>query len=220
MIDDNTIRSIVREVLNEISAGGNNSQLRLVTGKQVPVALSNRHVHLSSEVRDILFGPNYTFEIKKNLSQPGQYAYQETVTLLGPKGIIEKVRILGPERKETQIEVSRADSIKLGLNPPVRDSGDLKDTPGITISGPKGCVCLPRGVILAWRHIHMSPSDSERLGVKDKQLVKVRVASGPRPLVFDNVLIRVSEKYVLEMHIDLEEGNAALLKNGDYVEIV
>lgn len=189
-------------------------------GPGIPAGISNRHVHLSKEDLEALFGEGYELTPIKDLGQPGQYAAQECVTIVGPKGAIEKVRVLGPVRSKTQVEISRTDAFKLGLNPPVRDSGDLDGTPGIVIVGPKGAVIKSEGVILAKRHIHMTPQDAETYGVKDKDIVKVLVDQGDRKLIFDDVLVRVSPKYALEFHVDTDEGNAALLKNGDLVWMV
>jgi len=186
----------------------------------IPTGISNRHVHLSKKDLEILFGESYELTPIKDLGQPGQYACEETVIIVGPKGVIEKVRILGPVRKETQIEISRTDAFKLGLKPPVRDSGLLDETPGITIVGPKGAVVKEKGVILAKRHIHMTPEDAQRYGVKDKDLVSVYCKGKDRELIFKDVLVRVSEKYALEFHVDTDEGNAAMLNNGDLVWIV
>lgn len=186
---------------------------------QIPVAISNRHVHLSQEDAQTLFGPNYSFKIKKDLSQPGQYACEERVTLVGPKGVIENVRILGPVRPQTQVELSVSDGIKLGITPPVRDSGDLANSAGITLVGPSGSLTLPEGVIAAARHIHMHSTDAARFGVKDRDRVSV-TAPGPRGLVFRETLIRVSHNFTLEMHIDIDEANAAALRNQDYVELL
>ncbi|ABR30660.1 phosphate propanoyltransferase [Thermosipho melanesiensis] len=186
----------------------------------IVAGVSNRHVHLSREDVEVLFGKGYTLTPIKDLGQPGQFACQETVIIVGPKGAIEKVRVLGPERKETQVEISLTDAFKLGVKPPVRDSGDLDNTPGIVIVGPKGSVIKDRGVIIAKRHIHMHTSNAEKYGVKDKQIVKVLVEKEGRRLIFDDVLIRVSEKYALEFHVDTDEANAALLKTGDLVYII
>ncbi|AFL98821.1 MULTISPECIES: phosphate propanoyltransferase [Desulfitobacterium] len=185
---------------------------------KIPVAISNRHVHLSQRDIKILFGEHHTFKIKKVLSQPKQYACEEKVTLVGVKGVIENVRILGPSRTHTQVEISVSDGIKLGISPPVRDSGDLANSASITLVGPLGCLTLQEGVIVAARHIHMHTTDAERFGVKDKERISV-TAAGPRGLVFNETLIRVSEHYRLEMHIDIDEANAASLHNQDYVEI-
>jgi putative phosphotransacetylase len=185
----------------------------------VPVGLSNRHLHLSQEHLDILFGEGFELTKMKDLSQPGQYAANEKVDIVGPKGTLKGVRILGPVRKETQIEISLTDSFVLGVTPPVRDSGDLAGSPGAKIIGPKGEVEIDKGVIAAARHIHMHTTDGVEFGVADKDIVSVRVG-GKRGLSFDNVLIRVHRDYALEMHVDVDEGNAASLKNGTMVEIV
>ncbi len=188
-----------------------------ILGK-VPVGVSNRHIHLSQQDLETLFGPGYELTIRNDLSQTGQYAAEETVTIEGPKSSMTNVRILGPTRKETQIEVSRTDSFALGLKPPVRDSGFLVDSPGITLVGPKGKVTLDKGVILAQRHIHMTEAEAESFGVKDKDLVSVRIG-GERGITFENVLVRVRNDFVLEMHIDTDEANAAMLGNGQIVEV-
>ncbi|TJX13323.1 phosphate propanoyltransferase [Tissierella creatinini] len=185
----------------------------------LPIALSNRHIHLSQEHLDILFGKGYELSKTKDLSQPGQYACEEKVDIIGPKREIKGVRILGPVRGDTQFEVSVADAISLGVEPILRNSGDIKDTPGAKIIGPKGEVDIEEGIIVAARHIHMHTTDGEEFGVMDNDIVKIKV-DGPRGLVFDNVLVRVNKAYALEMHVDLEEGNAAGIKNGDIVEII
>jgi putative phosphotransacetylase len=187
--------------------------------KMVPVGLSNKHIHVSQEHLDILFGEGYELKKFKDLSQPGQYAADEKVDVVGVKGTLKGVRILGPVRKETQLEVSLADGFVLGVIPPVRDSGDLIDSPGAKIVGPKGEVIIEKGIIAAARHIHMHTSDAENFGVEDKEVVSVKV-EGKRGLVFDNVLVRVHKEYALEMHVDIEEGNAAGLKNGAMVELL
>ncbi|MCD6550764.1 phosphate propanoyltransferase [Thermotoga sp.] len=184
------------------------------------VGVSNRHVHLSKEDLETLFGEGYELTPIKDLRQPGQYAAKETVTIVGPKGAIENVRVLGPVRRETQVEISRTDAFKLGLRPPVRDSGDLEGTPGIVIIGPNGILVKEKGVIIAKRHIHMHPKDGEHYGVKDKDIVKVLVEKGDRRLIFDDVLIRVREDFALEFHVDTDEANAAMLNTGDIVYIV
>ena len=187
---------------------------------KVPVGLSNKHVHLSEEHIDILFGEGHELTPIKDLSQPGQYACEEKVDLVGPKRTIKGVRILGPARKETQVEISLSDGFTLGIKDlPIRDSGKLEGTPGVKLVGPKGEVELERGVIAAARHIHMHTSDAEKYGLKDKDMVSVKVG-GPRGLTFDNVLVRVSDQYALDMHLDVEEGNAAGLSNCDEVEVI
>ncbi|HEY8343716.1 MAG TPA: phosphate propanoyltransferase [Bacillota bacterium] len=186
---------------------------------KVPVGISNRHVHLSQEDLELLFGPGYQLTFKKDLSQPGQFAAEETVDLIGPKGSIKKVRILGPVRLQTQVEVSITDCFALGVKPPVRDSGDLAGTPGLTIEGPKGKIDLQEGVIIAQRHLHLHTTEAEELGLKDKDYISVKT-EGPRSVVFENVLVRVGPKYAKDLHVDTDEANAAALKNGDLVTII
>lgn len=188
-----------------------------ILGK-VPVGISNRHIHLSQGDLEALFGAGYQLTVRNELSQTGQFAAEETVTIEGPKSSMHNVRILGPTRKQTQIEISRTDSFALGVKPPVRDSGFLEASPGITLIGPKGTITLDRGVIIAQRHIHMTEADAKAFGVKDKDLVSVRVG-GERGVTFENVLVRVRNDFVLEMHIDTDEANAAILGNGQLVEV-
>ena len=177
----------------------------------IPIAISARHLHLTQEAVEQLFGAGYKLTEKAPLSQPGQFAANETVTIVGPKNIIERVRILGPCRELNQLEISRTDEFFIGIDAPVRASGKVENTPGIKIVGPKGEVNLKEGVICAWRHIHMTPEDAEVFGVEDGDIVEVEVKNGSRPLTFGNVLIRVSSKFKLEMHIDTDEANAAEL---------
>lgn len=185
----------------------------------VPIGVSARHIHLSQEHVEILFGAGYALTEMKPLSQPGQYAANETVAVVGPKGTFGKVRILGPARKETQLEVSRTDAFALGVNPPVRESGNTKGSAGIKLQGPAGEVTIEEGVIVAARHIHFHTSDAERFGIADKQSLRVRFA-GERGVVFENVVARVSDQFALDMHIDTDEANAAGVKNGDMAEII
>ncbi|MTV47604.1 phosphate propanoyltransferase [Heliobacillus mobilis] len=189
------------------------------TIKQVSVGISNRHFHLAKEDLVSLFGEGYEPVFMKDLSQPGQYATKDAVTLMGPKGLIEGVRLLMPLRKQSQVEISVTDCYKLGIPPVIRDSGDLKDTPGITLVGPKGEVALPEGAIVAARHIHLNPQEASQLGVKDKQRISVEVG-GPRGVRFDQVLIRVHESFASEMHVDTDEANGALMKNGQFVNLL
>lgn len=186
--------------------------------KIVPIGLSNRHVHLSKAHIDILFGEGYELTKFKDLSQPGQYAADEKIDVIGPKGKLN-MRVLGPARGETQLEISLADGFVLGVVPPVRDSGDTFGSPGGKLVGPKGEVVIEQGIIAAARHIHMHTSDAENFGLKDKELVSARVG-GKRGLTFENVLVRVHETYALEFHLDIDEGNAAGLKNGETAEIL
>jgi putative phosphotransacetylase len=187
--------------------------------KTIPVGVSARHIHLSPSHIDVLFGQGYHLTRMKDLSQPGQYAANETVTIVGPKGKFDKVRILGPARGNTQIEISRTDAFSLGLHPPVRESGQIEGTPGIKVIGPLGEVELDQGVIVAARHIHFHTSDAEKWGIQNKQSLRVKV-NGERPLIFENVIARVSDQYALDMHIDTDEGNAAGVKTGDLAEIL
>ena len=185
---------------------------------KLPIALSNKHIHLSQADIDVLFGQGYELTHKKDLSQPGQFACEEMVEVVGPKGST-KMRVLGPARPESQVEVSLADARGLGIAVPVRQSGDTEGTPGCKLVGPKGEVEMTKGVIVAARHIHMSLEDAERFGVKDKDVVSVQT-TGERALLFNNVLVRANAAFALEMHVDLDEGNAAGVKNGDLVELV
>lgn len=186
---------------------------------KVPVGISARHVHVSQADLDILYGEGYQLTVKKDLKQEGQFASNELVDIITEKGSFKNVRILGPIRKQTQVEIALTDALKLKMAIPVRDSGDLKDSPGITIVGPKGTIEIKEGVIAAGRHIHMSLTDAAAFGVKDKDVVKVR-CEGERGLVFENVLIRAHESFRLEMHIDTDEANAAMCKNSGLVEII
>ena len=186
---------------------------------KLPIALSNRHIHLSQKDLGILFGEGYELTKIKDLSQPGQYACDEKVDVVGPKGTIKGVRILGPVRSKTQFEISISDAFTLRVDAVLRNSGDISGTPGAKIIGPKGEVEISEGIIVAARHIHMHTSDAVEYGVVDKDVVSIKVG-GERGLVFDNVLVRVADNYALEMHVDIEEGNAAGIKNGDLVELI
>lgn len=186
---------------------------------EVPVGISNRHVHLSQADLDTLFGQGYKLTPIKDLSQPGQFACKETVTIVGPKGAIEKVRVLGPVRGKPQIEILAGDGFKLGIKAPAKLSGDLTGTPGITIVGPKGAVQTAEGVIVAQRHIHMTPRDAENYGVHDGQIVKISV-EGPRGGVYGNVVIRATDTSALECHIDTEEANAMGVDSSTIVKII
>lgn len=186
---------------------------------RVPVGVSNRHIHLTKEHIDQLFGKGYTLNRKKALRQPGQFACEETVTVTGPKGSIPHVRILGPERRYSQLEISKTDGFVLGIQAPVRDSGDIEGTPGVVVTGPKGSITLDKGVILAQRHIHLHPTDADELGVRDKDFVAVETR-GERQVILERVLCRVDENYRLEFHIDTDEANACGLATGDIVKVI
>ncbi|MEW6621524.1 MAG: phosphate propanoyltransferase [Bacillota bacterium] len=186
---------------------------------QVPIGVSNRHLHLCRQDLDTLFGKNYELTNIKDLMQPGEYAAKEMVTIKGPKGQIENVRILGPVRSISQVEISKTDGFKLGINAPVRQSGQIDGTPGCVIIGPCGEVELKQGVIIADHHIHMSPKDAEAIDVKDGDRVSIHV-EGVREITFHNVLVRVKPNYVLECHIDTDEANAGLINTGDTATVL
>ena len=182
---------------------------------QVPIAISARHVHLTQEAVEALFGEGHQLTPRKELSQPGQFVCHERVTLVGPKRTLERVGIIGPTRPACQIEISRTDEFHLGIDAPIRNSGDVKNTPGITLIGSEGReLTLEEGVICARRHIHMRPEDAERFGVSDRDVVEVAVDTQGRDLVFGDVLVRVKSSYALEMHIDTDEANAAEIVPG------
>ena len=187
--------------------------------KEVLVETSARHIHLTQEAGDVLFGKGYALTNKKDLSQPGQFACAEKLEVVGPKGKL-KASILGPTRPANQVELSFSDARVLGLKDvPVRESGDVAATPGLKMVGPAGEVEISEGVIIAKRHIHMTPEDAEKIGVTDKQIVKVRLDTA-RPLIFDDVVCRVSPKFALAMHIDTDECNAACAFGTVYGEVL
>jgi acetate kinase len=205
MIARESLRSLSRSYLKEIVEARRNEPFL--------VEVSAHHIHLSQEHVEALFGKGHQLTPQSDLSQPGQFASEEQLTIIGPKGRVDRVRVLGPARKETQVEISMTEQFKLGINPPIRESGDLKGTPGCSLEGTAGSVEIENGVICALRHIHMTPTDALRYGVKDKSTVRVRV-EGDRELIFGDVLIRVNPNYRLAMHIDTDEANAANLKTG------
>ena len=185
----------------------------------IEVEASGRHVHLSQADLDTLFGPGYTLTKIKDLSQPGQYACKERVTITGPKGSLHNVIVLGPTRKETQVEVSLTDSLALGVKPPIKQSGDLEGTSAITITTERASVELNRGLMAAKRHIHVETKDASKFDVVDGEIVKVKVF-GERPLIFDDVVVRVSDSFKTYMHIDFDEANACGHKAGTFARIV
>ena len=182
--------------------------------RPVTVNSSNRHIHLCEKDMESLFGKGYKLTKIKDLVQPGEHACNETVKISGPKGEIDKVRVLGPLRKFTQVEISIGDAVKTGLKAPVRGSGDISGSSPVKITGPAGLVDLKEGCIVAKRHIHMTPVDASFYKIKDGDLLSIK-CSGERGLIFENVVARVSEKMSLECHVDIDEANAAGLKNGD-----
>jgi putative phosphotransacetylase len=193
----------------------------------IPIGVSSRHFHMAQADLEILFGAGYQLTKLRDISQKGQFAANETLTAVGSKGKIEKIRIVGPTRGKTQLEISRSDAVLLGIDPPVRYSGDLTNSASVRLAGPKGELHLKEGVIIAQRHIHMSPADAKNFGVKDRDRVVVAPVpkmpapnSEDRTVIFDNVLIRVHESFVLDFHIDYDEANAAGIKSGDQVRIL
>ena len=213
-LNSSQIAEMVKKVLNEMSTKEESSD------GDIPVGVSNRHIHLSREHLDILFGQGYELTPIKELSQPGQYACKEVLTIIGPSmRPIENVRVLGPVRKASQVEISATDSYVLKVKPPVRESGNIKGSAPIRIVGPKGIVELPEGCIIANRHIHMSPSDAEVFGVRDGDYVDIDVNGKRRTRWFD-VQVRVHKDFRLEMHVDTDDANAAGIGNGFIVTVV
>ena len=208
MMEKELIRSAVCNVLDELRQ------------RPIPLGVSNRHVHLSQADYQALF-PDQPLAVKKELKQPGQYAAEQTVTIAGLKGHLKNVRILGPLRSQSQIEISRTDARTLGVTAPLRLSGKLGDTPGIKLISPFGEITLNQGVIVALRHIHMSPLDALIYGVQHGDSVKVAIHGSSRKTIFDDVAIRVSPEMTLEMHIDTDGANAADIDNpAAYAELV
>jgi putative phosphotransacetylase len=188
-------------------------------GYKAEVGLSNKHLHLKAEDIEILFGKGHTLTPFKPLKQPGQYASEEKVDIVGPKGTQKGVRVLGPARPETQVELALTDARSIGITAPVRESGKLEGTPGLKLVGPAGEVAIDHGAIIALRHVHLSPAQAAEAGVKDKDIVKIKF-EGERGLIFDNVLVRSGEGHDSEIHLDTDEGNAAGLGNGVLGEII
>ena len=188
--------------------------------KTVMVETAARHVHVTEETLEILFGKGYQLTKKKDLSQPGQFACEERVQVIGPKNSFPAVSILGPTRPADQVELSASDARSIGVAAPVRESGDIAGSGACKLVGPKGEVELKEGVIVAKRHIHMTPEDAEKYGVKDTQVVSVKIDSPERSLVFGDVVVRVSPKFKLAMHIDTDESNAAGCSGEVYAEII
>ncbi len=212
--DEKIVAEIVSRVMAQCSNGSTSAN------DTVPVGVSNRHIHLSKADLETLFGVGYELTPIKDLSQPGQFACKEQLTIIGPSlRPIEGVRVLGPVRKESQVEISRTDSFTLKVKPPVRESGDIKGSAPITIVGPKGIVTLKEGCIIANRHIHMSDEEGKQFGLNDGDYVTVEV-DGERRTTFYDVQVRVNKAFRLEMHIDTDDANAAGIGNGFKVKIV
>ena len=186
----------------------------------VPIGVSGRHLHLTNEVLESLLGPGYQLTKLRDLSQIGEFAAEETVTIVGPKGkALERVRILGPVRSYTQVELARSDGLRLGLDLPVRKTGDLAGSQGVTIIGPRGTVGLREGAIRATRHIHMNQDDAIRFDLRDGQIVRART-TGTRAVTFENVLVRVGEMFMLDFHLDTDDANAAGVDSGCFAEVI
>ena len=183
----------------------------------IEMEASGRHVHVTEEQAKVLFGHSLT--PSRPLSQPGQWVAQERVTVIGPKGEFRNVAVLGPERKEAQVEISLTDGRVLGIQPPVRPSGSVADSPGAVLKGPCGELALPQGVIAAQRHIHITPADARKFGVKDRQIVRLQTYTA-RPLIFDDVLVRVSGEFATRVHLDFDEANACGYKTAELGRIL
>ena len=207
------IKKIIKETLGEDIKSSINNE------KTVTLEASGRHVHLCQDHVDQLFGKGYRLTPKRELSQPGQFLAEEKVKLIGKKGIIEKAAVLGPARSHSQVELSKTDSIQLGIDAPLRFSGDIKDSASVFIASAENVIKLEEGVIIAKRHIHMTPEDAEKLEVKDGDIVSIEALT-ERPVIFKDVLIRVDEEYSLNMHIDYDEANACLFSKGDKARLI
>lgn len=205
------IVEIVKEKILEIQKENNSIK--------IPVEASGRHIHISKSDAEILFGKDHILTKIKDLSQPGQYACEERVKIVGPKGIIEGVIVLGPFREETQVEISVTDARTLGIKPVLRESGDIKNTPGVIVIYKDRCISLKQGVIVAKNHIHMTKSDAKKISVQDKELVNVEIFKCQRPIIFKDVLIRVNDNFRLSMHLDYDEANCCMLEKSSYGEI-
>jgi acetate kinase len=206
-------RMMAREALRTLSRSSITRVLEAQKQQPILVEVSAHHIHLTQEHVEALFGKGHQLTKHADLSQPGQYVCTEQLAIVGPKGRIDRVRVIGPARKYTQVEIAMTEQFKLGLHPPIRESGDIADTPGCALEGTAGSVKIERGVICALRHVHMTPEDALRYGVRDKSFVRVRVA-GDRELIFGDVLVRVDPSFALAMHIDTDEANAAHVKTG------
>jgi putative phosphotransacetylase len=188
-------------------------------GYKVEIGISNKHVHLCEADIETLFGKGHRLTPVKDLKQPQQFASDEKVDIVGPKGTLKGIRVLGPARKETQVELAITDARGIGLAPPIRESGQLDGSPGVTLVGPAGTVELEKGAIIALRHIHLSEAQAAEAGVKDKDIVDVKTF-GTRPVIFQDVLIRAGSMYEREFHVDTDEGNAAGIASNEFVEII
>jgi len=207
-------KMIAREVVRCLV--GPTAAMRSVLSQPIPIGVSVRHVHLARSDCDALFGPGYELAKRRDVTQPGQYVTRETIDVIGPKGELTGVAIINPLRKQTQVELARTDAMRIGVNPPLRESGKLEGTPGVKLRGPHGSIDIASGVIVAHRHVHMSPADARKFGVADQDIIAVR-AEGDREMSMGDVIVRVSEQFVLDLHLDTDEANAAGLNNDSVV---
>lgn len=217
--DNALVQAITRRVIARLEAGS--APVPSPDRKLIPANISVRHVHLKSEHVEVLYGPGKQLEPMRELYQPGEFASNQTLTLVGPRmRCMGDVRVLGPERTFTQVEVSRTDAIFLGIDPPVNRSGDHNGSVGLILVGPAGVVHLDKGVIRANRHIHVSATSAAKWGLQDNQTVSVRIANPHKQTILEGVQCRVNEAFLDEMHLDTDDGNATALTNGDMVEIL
>lgn len=218
-VEHSQIEQIVAAILQGMAQPGATSTQRGEDLLTIPVGVSNRHIHLCRKDMDTLFGEGYEMTPLKELTQKGFYAAKEMVVVAGPKGAISHVRLLGPLRGDTQLELLLSDARTLGITPPIRDSGVMGESPLITIVGPQGTVMNNTGVMVAWRHIHMQTGEAKILGLKDGDLVQVETL-GERSAIFNNVRVRIGDAISTEIHLDIDEANSADLKTGDLVRMV
>lgn len=211
-------RDITQEQLVSLVTQAVQARLRL-QNRQVPVGVSMRHIHLSRREVDALFGRTYQLTPLRPLSQPGQFACQECLDVIGPKGVLHKVRILGPERSAAQVELAQTDCRAIGIQAPVRPSGRVEGTPGVLLQGPRGVLSLPQGVIIADRHLHMSNAQAAAFGLAGGDTVRIRIDGG-KPGVLDGVLVRAGDQYQLDLHLDTDDANAFQLKQGQLVTVL
>jgi putative phosphotransacetylase len=233
MNDKELIRLVTRKVIEKrrqedscsgcalrTCAAGQRACDAAIQRQKIPVGVSARHAHVTQEHLEILYGKGYQLTVHAPLYQPGAFAANETLTIAGRRmRTIEGVRILGPVRDYSQVELARTDAIRLGLDPPIRDSGDLAGSEPIVLIGPEGSVALKEGAICATRHIHMTPGNAERLGVRESDFLKVRIP-GERAVTFENIRPKISSSYLLQMHLDTDDANAAGLRGGEGVELL
>lgn len=216
MLDERIVEKITSQVVSQLEKMGIDE---MSFHNSVPVGISNRHIHLSKKDLETLFGYGYKLTLKKALSQPGEFACEEVLDIKVGERMIKGVRVLGPVRRQTQVEVSASDARKLRAKPPVRSSGDLEGSAPVTVIGPKGSINLKEGLIIANRHIHFTPNDAEKFGIKDSDTISVKWG-GEKGGILDNVCCRVSKNYSFELHIDTDDASAFMLQNGDRLEMI